>query len=164
MLQVQKYIEYCMGFGYLNKKRYADDLAQQRGLERVLDARLDQLLKAAQTAVPGAQAPVAVPPAAQDPTRFQRLLQLLATPFQAVYNRLPMLLPAPLLNTLGAAVTTVRTNLEQALGKILSFFYGFKKEKTEEREKRDKDDFAKTDLFSRRTVDATTGGGHGGKR
>lgn len=164
-IQIQKYFEYCMGNGYLNKSAYANDLANVRSQNRLIEAAMDRLM-AAQKLKEAAQnqpLPQQQPQTPAQPNAFLRVFQAVTQPVVQMFS---WVFTAGQSIALATGNTVGRTvgALEQAFSKVLSFFFGFKKDKNDEKEKRERDDFAETDLFTRRVVDDTQGSGHGSAR
>lgn len=147
-----------MGFGYLNKRKYADDLAHQRGLDRTIQDGVDRMMRAAQSA---ALTPPRDPRAENPPRAPQWIQQGMSwmgnmprVLFQWV---LPVVVNIP--QALQNAVSLPRVAMEQAIGKVLSFFFGEKKLKEEEKERRERDDFAESDFYIKPTVEGSSGAG-----
>jgi hypothetical protein len=160
-LNIRNYIDYCMGFSYLDKPRYADELAANRTENRLWQNQFDQLMSAVQN-----MSLQPAPSADRTPVwvrRVQNALQetmqfFIFRPFQQVVNLITPLFQATAA-AIGGVVAKTTGMLEKAMSQVLSFFYGFKKDRNEEKERRDKDDFKDTDLFTRRVVDSSFGAG-----
>lgn len=166
-VDVNKYYLFCMGIGYLDRKRYNADLAHERGLEQVFFARQATENKAQQTAFLQPRQPFFLTQgeARQQQNPVQQFFANLFQPVQGFAAWIARFLPGnnPAQNQQNAAMLLqpgrVLAGMESVLNKVVSFFFGFKKDKTEERKKRDDDDFADTDLFTRRTVEKSFAGG-----
>lgn len=155
------------------KSRYADagGIGQNQRPERGFQDRIDSWLKVLQVFphserhAEGNQARSdTLQQSRQHPDPLQRSLQVLLAPaFMALKGGswVGQILVGLLHATSGGGKAAV----EELMGKILSFFHGYKKERIEEREKREKDDFAKSDLFTRFTVNpAHNSGGQSNDR
>ncbi len=155
-LQISKFLQYCEGFSYLDKKGYDSALAQERNQERVMQYRMDNLQRQQQYQQLNPANLQQTQPMPQQPanliqrafnlliaTPFQNMMQFIAQPFQTVPRALGQMLQLP------------RQAMEATVSRILSFFFSHKKDKTEEKEVREKNDFAQSDLFTKRTVEAS---------
>lgn len=163
-LNIYKYIAYCAGFGYLDKRRFADDMAHNRAVNRETQSRLDQLLYTMQRL---ATEPVLPQNQFQNPVlrTIQNFTHDMLQRFVYIPLQRVMGFTVPVAQNIAAAVNGVAVRtlgfLDRAMGQILSFFYGFKKDRQEEQDRRDKDEFPDSDYFTRRVVESTMGGGQG---
>lgn len=137
----------CMGETVLKKTKFDEDSAVVRGMNRSL---LDQQ---AQDTVRQSQLPPPPPPSL--PVRMiATILNTMQQVVQTVVVRPAMAFAAVLMslpqNAAQAAVQMAQ-NLgkmaERTIGQLISFFFGHKKDKTEEAEQRDKNDASLLDIF-----------------
>lgn len=174
IVRIQKYFEYCGGFGYLNKPMYYNDLAQSRSINTLLQARLDtMLLNAHIKAMRALMHQMGIVPE-DEMTPIGRAIKLvqqgIATTLQPVFfvARKAQGLMRPFIR---AGVAMARFGwmlgrpIAQLTAAILSYFYSFRKEEEEfeeEMEIRSKSDFHLSDFYTRREVEAGSGAGGGG--
>ncbi len=166
MIRIQNYIQYCMGFGYLDAEKYEDDVANQRRIDNVFQEGVDRLMASRlQQDLNQPVGQVKNQPILPQPVMnfLRKGIQLVMTPFLNVMDKVQNLQQA-LITSMANLTTKSVALMEFAIGEVLSFFFGYKKERTEEKEKREKDDFAETDLFTKMVTASTTGEGSDGRR
>lgn len=137
----------CMGETVLKKTKFDQDSAIVRGLNRIL---LDQQAadSMSQTRIqPPQPPPLPIRMIAALLVPVQQLAQtVLIRPAQALMNFV-LLLPQTLAQT-GAQLGQAMSRLaDRTIGQLLSFFFGYKKDKTEETEQRDRNDASLLDIF-----------------
>jgi hypothetical protein len=167
MVDILKHTQYCMGAGYVNKKTYDEAVAQERTTNRVTRDMVENLMRATRDA----QATAAQNNIPFSPTQnlVQQGVLFLATPLLALSNFLRAIpeLPLPLPAFIQNGAQQLGARLNQAVGQLLSFFFGSRKAKNENEEedleKRDKEDFAQSDLFTRFVVEESNGSSLGGQ-
>lgn len=166
MLDIKKYYLYCMGEGYLDKRRYSEDAAHEKMLNRVLQDNLDQTFRASQRApLSQAREPQAFwlnlfP----QPSWLQRAVLVVLKPVQVVIVFIRNLFqppqPRPGEQPFKGAV------LEKMMSQIFAFFFGNKKDKVDEKEKEKRflEDFNDPEIWGKRVVESSNGSGFGGQR
>ncbi len=161
MFEVKRQYWSCMGETVLKKSQFDQDVANTRAMNRVL---IDQMDLATMKAIQAQQQPVAQPgvPRFLQPI-IQRGIQLLqplintaTNVARAIFVQIP--------SFIAQSAQALANRAEKAVSQILSFFFGHKKEKTEEKEQRDKNEFAMVGLFGDSKVEETAetdlGGGN----
>ncbi len=158
---VQKYILYCMGFGYFDKRRYDNDMEHERAVNWVLQYKIDQMMKSAQLSMlhPELEHPPELPQLQQLPRPIRVVIQLILNPFQQLAHFVTQI-PQALTQAVANLMNPLLESVEATLGKLITFFFGAKKGKTEtEKDNRERDDFSETDLFTRFVTHESSPGG-----
>ncbi len=150
------------GLNTLEKTRYVSNPVSERREATELEGRLKDLTQTLQSRSIVLESGSRVP---MQLNRFPTATNPASQTFLKTVEALALLLQQGLISLgTASAIQQSRVFLEAVASKIASFFFGFKKEKAEERERRAKDDFARSDFFTHQTVEATGNGGRGGKR
>ena len=136
----------CNGETVLKKTQYNEDVANHRALQRVNTDLLAQFGKQVQRAETPPPPPGFLAGAVRAVSQF---IQQLARPVMQAFTMLAAIpqAVATVFANLGQGVANAGQLAEKAVAGILTFFFGHKKDKTEEKEKRDKADFKQSDFF-----------------
>src|SRR5690606_22356699 len=113
-----KYLVYCEGRGYMDKKRYDKDVAQERATERVVQIKLDDAttskleaaLQAPQKYAANQQQPLTILP--QIANFMGRITQMVFTPVQKAAVMLANVIQLPFIAT-SQALHTVKNVFEK---------------------------------------------------
>lgn len=145
MLEVKRQYWSCMGETVLKKSQFDEDTAQARAANRK-EADINAAMTSVRQQAPFLQPPLLQQPPGFLPTLVTQVVQVIQRPVQMILN-LIQAFPQQLGQTLGQAAQNLANRAEKAISQILTFFFGHKKDKTEEKEKRDRNDAALPDLF-----------------
>jgi hypothetical protein len=166
MVDIKKYYLFCMGEAYLDKRRYQDELGQEKMQNRVMRDHLEQAMRAATqpslTAPrPGLQQQPVLNPFMAPPTFFQRVMQSVTRPLQGALQFLRNLFRPNANRPQASPQQQVMKGpvLEQIIGQVLGFFFGSKKDKLDEKKQRELEDYNDPEIWSRRMVEETSGSG-----
>ena len=162
-MDIQKYYQYCCGEGYLDKRRYNEDAAFERGQNRVSRDVAETLYTSSQRLANyryggASENPFAANtlPGYQNFTGFQRVLGGLLQPLlntALLLQALSRSTTLPLPNAFAGLLNRSGQQMEAVVGQVLSFFFGHKKDKTDEKEKRELNDLGIPDIFGNRVVE-----------
>lgn len=171
MLNIHKYIGYCMDEGYVDRGKYSEEAAETIKAGRTLEMKDDIVRKMLQNAY---LAPSTQPALAQQQNPLQSLFAQLANaltnpnnPIAPFFNAMAQL-TTPLTQALGRFLspnpnaTPAPSLLGQLVGNLMSFYHGTKKTRDEEAKQRDLDELPHSDLFTRFVVEQTMSGGQSG--
>ena len=171
MLNIHKYIGYCMDEGYVDRGKYSEEAAEAIRTGRTNEIKDDAVRKLMLTSYLSASAQPAV---AQPQNLLQSLFAQLANgltnpnnPLAPFFNAVAQF-TAPLAQALGRFLApTTNPNpapslFGQLVGNLMSFYHGHKKTRDEESKQRDLDELPHSDLFTRFVVEETMSGGQSG--
>jgi hypothetical protein len=165
VIDIKKYYLFCMGEGYLDKRRYSEDLGHEKQLQRVVQDNQDQTLRQAlqlrSARLAGGDIPLQQPLFPQ-PTGLQQTLLTVLRPVQVVVANLRALMDAMMQRLAQGNQAAPKGNvLEKLMSQMFVFFFGTKKSQLDEKEKekREAQDFADSDIFGKRVVEGANGSG-----
>lgn len=160
MIDINKYYLFCMGEGYLDKRRYSDDLGQEKMSQRVMQDNKDLAVLKAQ--LPRTREPEPLPDLSlyQNPNLFQKGILFFMKPIQMTMAFVKQMVQLPIQWIALLNAPAKGQLLERLVSQLFSFFFGGKKDKTEEeKEKRAKEDFNHEDVWGKRAVEGTNASG-----
>lgn len=163
MFDIKRAYLYCMGESVLDKRKFSEDTALNRQQQRASWDQLSQLQQMNRIQRPNMQGDVPQPQMPM-PRFMQGIVQFMARPLalvQQMSQGLQRLVQLPL-DAMRAAAQMTGAKLESAVSQILTFFFGFKKDKTEEKEKREQHNFFLDSLTGERKVEESHQGNMGG--
>jgi hypothetical protein len=170
MLDIKKYYLYCMGEGYLDKRRFGEDLSLEKATQRVFqgqqDETLQKMLLAANRANPNQSQPTLMAS-----TPFQQMMFSLLRPVQVTVSSVREWLSAflqklnlPQQQTANPHQAPKGNLFERLLAQVFGFFKPKQKATAEEKEREQRflEDHNDESIWGRRFVESSSGAGSGG--
>lgn len=169
MLDIKKYYLYCMGEGYLDKKRFGEDLALEKSTQRVFQGQQDETLQKMLLAANRGN-PMQAQPQMVTITPFQQMMFALLRPVQVTVSSVREWLSAFLQKMMPQQQPTnphqaPKGNLfERLLAQAFGFFKPKQKTTAEEKEREQRflEDYNDESVWGRRFVESSSGAGSGG--
>ncbi len=146
----------CSGETVLKKSKFNQDVANNRATTRLHIERQDQATRQQLQPLPQWLAK----PLAVVANVVKQLIKLVQKPIQLVQNLVKALVK-PVIHFANGVKVAVK-NAKEAVANILTFFFGHKKEKTKEKEERNRHDIHLENKFGEEKVEAAEGSLMGG--
>jgi hypothetical protein len=163
MPDINKFYLFCMGEGYLDKRRYQEEVGHEKSINRVLRDTQEATVRFETRQLSEPRLSIPLPSLVNKFFQAtQEVVQAFIKPFQTAFSFFRSLFqqekpekPVPFFfgNPFKGPI------LERVISQIFTFFFGDKKDKTEEKEKRNKEDYSQSDVFGKRVVEESNGSG-----
>lgn len=170
MVDIKKYYLYCMGEGYLDKRRYSEDASHERATTRVFQDQQDKLYQSLLRQPPDTMRQQQLLQPFVPTTPLQQLMFTLLRPIQFMVVSTRELLTALLRKLtqqqqpLPGQQPQKGNVFERILAQVMGFFRPKSKDNPEERDKEQRflEDFNDAEIWGRRVVEKPNGSGLGG--